>query len=154
MAASNRTKKKGVPLIFVPDMQNKERKKENAPHLSLQTPSQPLTTHATLSTQPGVVSSVSFLALPSSHSSFSPNHTCLFACLLIGFCSGFAFACFVLDFCFSDFLSFFGRDLCVILIFCIFVCCSLFCEFLDFLHIREILVLVGLCGVRYLRMRT
>jgi len=69
--------------------------------------SQLLTTHATLSTHPGVFSSVSFLALPSSHSSFSPNHTCLFASLLIGFCSGFAFACAV---CFSNlvFLTFFS----------------------------------------------
>ena len=30
----------------------------------------------------------------------------------------------------------------VILVLCIFICCSLFCDFLDFLHFREFLVLV------------
>jgi len=49
---------------------------------------------------------------------------------------------FVIEFFFPDFF-FFWRDLWVILVWCIFVCCSLFCEFLDSLHFREFLVLVG-----------
>jgi len=54
---------------------------------------------------------------------------------------------FVLDFFFDDFL-FFWRDLRVILVLCI-VCCSSFCEFIDFLHFREILVVVGFCSVSF-----
>ena len=42
----------------------------------------------------------------------------------------------ILDFCFSDFLIFW-RDLWEILVLYIFVPCSFFCEFLNFLQIRE-----------------
>ena len=48
---------------------------------------------------------------------------------------------FVLEFCFPDF-RFFWQDLWVILLLCIFVCSSVFCEFLDFLYFRKVLVLV------------
>jgi len=48
---------------------------------------------------------------------------------------------FVVEFCFSHFL-FLWRDIWEILVLCIFVCFSLFCEFLDFFHFREFIVLV------------
>ena len=61
--------------------------------------------------------------------------------LLVQFCS---------RFCFSDFV-FFWQYLWVILVLCIFVCCSLFCEFLDFLHFRGFLVLVGFLDFLHFR---
>ena len=64
--------------------------------------------------------------------------------VLARFCSGFLF--FWLSFLLAGSLgnTCFGHF--------VFVCCS-FCEFLDFLHFREILVLVGLCSVLPARAR-
>ena len=86
--------------------------------------SQHLTTHTTLSTQPGVISMFLFLLalthtlhLPKSH---APLRMCFHWVLFLNF---YCLRGFVLDFCFSDFL-FFGRDLWVILVFgilCLFV---------------------------------
>jgi len=109
--------------------------------------SQLLTTHETLSTHGShfiflfpCPTLIALLILPKS---LTP--------LRIGFAWGFVLdllvlALFVLDFCFSD-LFFFWWEVGVIFFFCIFVSVPLFCEFLDFLHFREILVLVRLCRV-------
>jgi len=60
-----------------------------------------------------------------------------FACaVFLGLVLG--FVCF----CFPNFVLFW-RDLWVILVLCILSCCSLICEFPDFLHFRDFLVLVG-----------
>jgi len=87
---------------------------------------------------------MSLSCLLSSHSPLPPkSHVPLrmfFAWVLFWIC--FCLHGFVLEFCFSVFL-FFWRDLWVILVLCILVCCSLFGEFLDSLHFREFLVLVG-----------
>ena len=76
---------------------------------------------------------------PSSQSPIAPKSH---VSLRISFAWGLFWICFclrglVLDFVFSNFL-FFWRDLCVILVLCIFVCCSSFCKFLDCLHFSRI----------------
>ena len=99
-----------------------------------------MTPYCTDSTQPGVLSLCLLLASSAHFERARPALASSCTLLLARFCSH--FVCFS----FSDFLLFW-RDLWVILVLCIFVCCSLFCEFLDFLHFREILVLVGFCSV-------
>ena len=107
-----------------------------------------MTPHHTYCTQLEVALLCFFLVSSYIHCTFLKGHalTRLFTCscmlLLARFCARF------LSF-FPDFVLFFHiwRDLWVILVLCILVCCSLFCEFLDFLHFREFLVLVGFCSV-------
>jgi len=70
-------------------------------------------------------------------------------CLVL-FCICLCLRGFVPIFCFSEFL-FFWWDVRVILVLCIFVGCSFFCEILDSLHFREFLVLVGLLDFLHFR---
>jgi len=102
------------------------------------------------------------------HYPHSQDFTCLFPLPLIALpiiprshlplrmsCAWFCSFAFVSRFCslflgLSDFL-FFWRDLQVILVLRIFVCWSFFCEFLDSLHFREFLVLIGLLDFLHFR---
>jgi len=102
-----------------------------------------MTPYCTDSTQPGILLLCLFLASSPLIAHFERARPALASsCMLLfpRFCS------YCVSFYFSDFLLFW-RDVWVILVLCIFVCRSLFCEFVDFLHFREILVLVGFCSV-------
>ena len=99
--------------------------------------------YCTDSTQTGVLLLCLFLASSPLIVHFKrvrPALASSFTLLFAQFCSYFV------SFCLSDFLLFW-RDVWEILVLCILVCHSLFCEFMDFFHFREILVLVSFCSV-------